>query len=53
METPCSKVQPNKMSCTRKATHFKQGDPENKYAMCSVCFALDKSPEGYTVRLGE
>jgi hypothetical protein len=45
----CSKIQENKMQCQRQAELVKSdnSDPENREALCKVCFLLSHSPAGY------
>ena len=48
----CSHMMLNQTQCPRPAVIGKHSDPENREALCSVCFTLLGLPAGYQKEIG-
>lgn len=48
----CSNVLDNQMQCPRPAQLAQSGDPDNRKALCGVCYTLLGLPAGYNVQVG-
>lgn len=48
----CSNVLENKMQCIRPAQLTTHDDPDNKKALCGICYTLKNMPAGYNRQVG-
>lgn len=48
----CSNVLDNKMQCPRPAQLARHDDPDNREALCGVCYAFKNMPSGYDRQVG-
>lgn len=47
LKVKCSRILSNRMQCPRLAVVGKFDDPENREALCSVCFTMEGMPINY------